>query len=352
MVHITHNLSHAILQSVKDTALRFENSEGGMKEWQDLLEEIYSSLSANVPNLDGEVLPDLKEFCLQDCGDQTSAESEIINALGEPISGWTIGTAESRAIRQDRWDTRRFNDNMRMGSLVANWASENDQAREAPEQIMTSGPGAWFLERLRSLCIETEEERQGQRPITLSSDWCREPTHFRGQGAFLTAPPGVVGPTISWHTMIEYLKFIRAYSQIPNWDTGSYVERLVKRHDWLANIGGQGIDWSGIPLHDMFNAQWAEAEAHFGVLVQEAESDSPGSSNNVEPDRPVLQTGNPLEVEPEPEPDEEEAVLVKKGILREILDLLEKQVSESELSEGKYKDYASLLMEVFQGLGD
>jgi hypothetical protein len=353
MVHISHNLSHAILQSLKDTAHRFENSEGGKKDWASLLEEIYSSLSPNIPNLDGEVITDLKEFCLQDCGDYNIPDPTnlpypaILNRHGQPIWRWSIETAESRRIRFDRLP---------------------DTTMEP--QIITSRQTAWFLERLRSLCIETAEERLGQRGTALDLCWPRNPEHFQSQWAFLTPPddahpvhwrhqvnvsstttsePMPSGPTISWRTMIEYLQFIREHS---NWTTPiglSYIERIDKSHDWLmegnlTGVPGSATTWRGgmlarFPdrlLHEMFNVEQGE-ELGEAFYIEQEEQD------RVE--RVAFIQGL----------DESDArareVEKKKGQVREILDLLEKQAEKSELSEGKYNEYAGLLMEVFQGMG-
>ena len=320
MVHIGDNLSHAILQSVKDTAHRFENSEGGGKEWLSLLEEIYSSLGTNVPNLDGEVITDLKEFYLHDGGDyervaqlafRGSGPLAIINGQGEPIRGWSVGTSE---------------------------------------QIMTSRHTAWFLERLRSLCIETEEERSGIRGVTLSSDWCRNPPHFQVLDAFLTAPDGVEtehwlrcrntyvaspdgtewweqsGPTVSWRTLIEYLQFIREHS---NWTTLiglSYIERINRSHELLMEGSA----------HDRFNEELDEQDEDRATLFV---IDRNGVQVTTE------------EQEQEQEQDTATQIVAKKKQVRELLDFLEEKASKSELQEEKYREYAGLLMEVFQGLG-
>jgi len=140
---------------------------------------------------------------------------------------------------------------------------------------------------------------------------------------------------LKWSVIAEYLRFILEKSNLNRHDCPTTLHDIDVQIEFFRDhfVPRRSIDRVQLyydTVH-MFLEQTEPVEA----AADSPESDPPRSSNTVEP-----------EPEPEPEPGDQD----KKEQVREILDLLEKQVSESSLSEGKYKDYAGLLMEVFQGL--
>lgn len=307
--------SHAIIQSVRDTAIRFSASQGGQKEWRAILTEIIHHLP----------------------GEQINGSHFDLN---QPIRGHITGPGQrgiDRFVLSDGGDVSAEGRNglkQRDGTdEVYEWfLDQSVQFRH----VIHSRQCAWFLERLRTLCC-------------LGATESGIPSLPYLQVALYMTSEAFDQSEMTWYTLVTFLKFVLEKS---DWTTpllppgrgavggpeecqeiqairlSSYRRRIAwSRREILEGSGVVTVSPDGqsaarvlnpghspgrneVAIHELFNQEQTETLDFEGVWA---------ASDETEP-------------------------VKKKRQVREILSILEEKANGGGIREGDYKEYADLLM--------
>jgi len=325
-------VSHAILQSVRDTAIRFADSEGGGKGWLDILSEIICHLPVSSKTLMSQ-FEDGERF-MSDEGDVTfqgpnlwedSSDEEPVT----PIRGtWGIQLAiGQRGLRGKDG----------MGELedVYQWFISPDSE---PRHAFCSRECAWFIERLRILGFPQHGGRDGRDDL-----WLYEPDFHVGGNPLSGTREAFERSEITWYTLVKFLQFIHDKS---NWTTPPFLDRgpRGRRKNQIKWCYHKILEESG--TIDLISSSlepdsWDPIAAIHVIFNQEQ-----GDIIEVEtPDQLLVNLHLPvISVERAEDPE-----VKKKRQLVEILSILEDNAKGDKISEGDYKDYADLLMS-FHGM--
>ena len=285
-------ISHAIIQSVRDTAIRFAESEGGQKEWRAILTEIIQGLpTSNTPLMsqfiDGQrVLRDGGDATMQS-GDQTRLGIREIDDEGNitEIYQWHL-TVEGH--------------------------------------VLLSRECAWFIESLRVIGFShSRGTLRGTREA------------FEQNG-------------ITWGTLVRFLRFVHEKS---DWTTPLMPRQVthngvpLERHLIRTQCYKDRIRWCHRQIL-MESGTIDRDELYTGTLIQD--SWDPHAAIHELFNQEQNET---LEFEGQhPIPRQSVGFVVEdsrtqnKRQLTEILSIIEEKAGQGEIREGDYKDYADLLM--------
>jgi len=341
--------SHAILQSVRDTAIRFAGSEEGGKEWRAILTEISSHLPRWSITLKSQLDPhegftiggDLR--FAGDRGDTTGAPRGLQRGVGARRPGL-------REIGEDG--------NFRN---VYEWFIERD-----PETRygFRSRQCAWFIERLRILGFTSIRSEFLQAANDLHDDSVVEGDFLVGGNALRGTREAFEQSEMTWATLVEFLQFVIEKSDwttplMPPYDSDECPfddpESISNIRDAQQRSYGNRINWcyrqileeSGVidttgfhapslvpnswdpiaAIHELFNQEQGET-LDFEAFLQHAQN--------------LINTNPPTEAVVETPVEDIQAK--KKRQLAEILSILEEKAEKSEIGEGNYKEYSELLM--------
>ena len=353
-------ISRAIIQSIRDTAIRFSESEGGGKNWRGTLTEIIHHLpgggvSALRRRQDGEWGIERPHFDLR---------QSILQHMRQPPGPVGHQYDQSPLVCDDGGDVfdlgsgknglKRSSDNVGVYVWSVGWARSGYNDDESIHFIH-SRQCAWFLERLRTLCClpigYTGPEESG---IPENSDF---PTALHGTSeAFAQSD-------MTWYTLLKFLMFVLKKSdwttplmsgaRIGNFSEGPSPYRYWVRfsahrrtinwchHTILEGSGVASPDWDGdnLSLSSFSESDITDMAIHRRFNEEQTETlDFERSSM----DR-IIDEPDP-DPDPDPEPVIETALEKKKRQLTEILSILEESAEGDEIMEGDYKDYADLLM--------
>jgi len=376
-------IGHAIIQSVRDTAIRFSESEGRWG-WRGTLTEIIHHLpgggvSALRRRQDGEWgshLPhfDLNQSILQHMRQPTRqyGQSPMVCNDGGDVSD--LGSGKNGL---KRWKE----DSLAVGAdplpAVYVWSvgwTRSGYDDEESIHIIRSRQCAWFLERLRTLCcLPIGYSGPGESGIPENPDF---PVALHGtREAFAQSD-------MTWHTLLKFLMFVLEKS---DWTTplmsdarigvsGDFRETFPtgwvhfsahrRTINWCHHtiLEGSGVPppprsgWDGdnLSLGSLSESDITDMSIHRRFNEEQTETLDFERLDRAERLRVILRMDQTIaEPEPEPEPDPEpepefevtiETTLEKKRQLTEILSILEGRVEGGEIREGDYKDYADLLM--------
>jgi hypothetical protein len=311
--------SRVILRCVQDTALRFENSSGGGKDWRAILQDIIS-------HLPGSSWPSRHRgygFDIQSrLTDHLTGRNRFTLCDGGDIS---FGVCNRRGLIDPSHEDGCYH-----------WYLDNIPYRHN----IHSRECAWFLERLRTLGFSDRDDSG------IPTTWSRI-TLTGAKEAFIQGE-------MTWFTLVHYLKFILEES---NWTTplrpphlpaltfegklkecyenileGSGI--VVEHGDGIALVEGRGGrgGLGSVPIHTRYNQEQSE------ILTLELDPGTPPIPTAPVPSAPSAPSARP------------DNVSEKRAKLTEILSILEEKAEASEIGEGSYKDYADLLMEFSGGL--
>jgi len=343
-------IGHAIIQSVRDTAIRFSESEGGWG-WRGTLTEIIHHLpgggvSALRRRQDGEWGIERPHFDLRQSILQHMRRPHVLLCARSCDDGgdvFDLGSGKN--------GLKRSSDNVGVYVWSVGWARSGYDDDESIHFIH-SRQCAWFLERLRTLCClpigYTGPEESG---IPENQDF---PAALHGTSEAFSQSD------MTWQTLLKFLMFVLEKSdwttplmsdaRIGNMDDGSrstdYVRFSAHRrtinwchHTILEGSGVASPAWPGdnLSLSSISESDITDMAIHRRFNEEQTETlDFERSSMDetiVDPDP-----------EPEPEPTIETTMEKKKRQLTEILSILEGSAALDEIMEGDYKDYADLLM--------
>ena len=315
--------SHAILQSVRDTAIRFADSDGGGKEWRAVLAEIIN----NLPQW------------------STILKSQLGESRGRRFAGdggdVNYGTLQDVQGLRERDEHGNWHD-------VYEWFVERDPGSAAVRRVIRSRQCAWFIERLRILGF-TSTRLGFLRDDSIESDFLVGGNALRGtREAFEQSE-------MTWSTLARFLQFVHEKSDwttplMPPYDSDecpfddpesisnireAQLSSYKNRINWCYRqiLGGSGvIDTTGgeraypvgVEIHELFNQEQGET-LDFDL----------GDQPNADP---------PTEENKQPIVTVEDPIAKKKRQLAEILSILEEKAEKEDIREGDYKDYADLLM--------
>ena len=303
--------SHAILQSVRDTAIRFAGSEEGGKEWRAILTEISSHLPRWSTTLKNQLDESRGRRFAGDRGDTTGAPQGLMRGAGARRPGL-----------RERGEDGNFRN-------VYEWFIERD-----PETRygFRSRQCAWFIERLRIL---------GFTSIRVERD---------GSNALRGTREAFEQSEMTWATLVDFLQFVHGKSDwttplMPLNDSDGSISNIREaqlssyknRINWCYRqiLEGSGvIDNTGFHPPSLAPNSWDPTTA-IHVLFNQEQTDTldfEGQINTNSPTDSVVET--PVE----------NLQTKKKTQLVEILGILEEKASRSEIGEGDYKGYADLLM--------
>ena len=307
--------SHSILQSVRDTAIRFARSEGGGKEWRAILTEISSHLPRWPTTLRSQLDESRERRFAGDRGDV------------DPLSTST------------RWPGLREREERGNIHEVYEWFIERDPGSAAMRCCIRSRQCAWFIERLRILGFTSNR-------LGFLSDESIESDFLVGGNALRGTREAFEQSEMTWATLVEFLQFVHEKSDwttplMPPHDSDecpfddpesiynirdAQLRCYKERINWCyqQTLEGSGvIDTTGfhppslapnswdpnVAIHELFNQEQSETLA-FAVVETPAE----------------------------------DIQRKKKRQLAEILSILEEKAEKSEIGEGNYKEYSELLM--------
>jgi len=340
-------IGHAIIQSVRDTAIRFSESEGGGKHWRGTLTEIIHHLPGGGVSalrrredlewgIEGPHF-DLNQSILQDMGSAVARHRRrwFCDDGGDVSTPWKKGL-------------KRSSDNVGVYVWSVGWARSGYNDDESIHFIH-SRQCAWFLERLRTLSCHpigyTGREESG---IPENPDF---PAALHGTSeAFARSD-------MTWRTLLKFLMFvleksdwttplmsdarIRLSGPYQQWVRFSAHRRTINwcHHTILEGSGVASPAWPGdnLSLSSISESDITDLAIHRRFNEEQTETlDFERSSM----DETIVEP----EPEPEPEPTIETTMEKKKRQLTEILSILEGSAALDEIMEGDYKDYADLLM--------
>jgi len=343
-------IGHAIIQSVRDTAIRFSESEGGWG-WRGTLTEIIHHLpgggvSALRRRQDGESGIERPHFDLQQSILQHMRRPHVLLCARSCDDGgdvFDLGSGKN--------GLKRSSDNVGVYVWSVGWARSGYDDDESIHFIH-SRQCAWFLERLRTLCClpigYTGPEESG---IPENPDF---PAALHGTSEAFSQSD------MTWQTLLKFLMFVLEKSdwttplmsdaRIGNMDDGSrstdYVRFSAHRRtiNWCHHtiLEGSGVvapAWPGdnLSLSSISESDITDLAIHRRFNGEQTETLDFERSSMDE-----------IIVEPEPEPTIETTMEKKKRQLTEILSILEGSAEGDKIMEGDYKDYADLLMSCHQ----
>ena len=341
--------SHAIIQSVRDTAIRFSESEGRWG-WRGTLTEIIHHLpgggvSALRRRQAGERMInrppfDLNQSILQHMRQQTNqyGQSPMICNDGGDVSD--LGSGKN-GLKRCAGDVGRYGADDRPAVYVwsVGWTRSGYDDEESIH-IIHSRQCAWFLERLRTLCC---------LPIDYSA-----PVNQSGIPENPDFPAALHGTSeafaqsdMTWRTLLKFLMFVLEKS---DWTTPLMSDARIGWVHFSAHR--RTINWchytilegSGVPR----GSGWDGDNLSLGSLSESDITDMAIHRRFNEEQTETLDFETIAEPEPDPEPDPEVTIETtlekKKRQLTEILSILEGSAALDEIMEGDYKDYADLLM--------
>jgi len=305
--------SHAILQSVRDTAIRFAGSKEGGKEWRAILTEI----SSHLPQW------------------STTLKSQLGESRGRRFAG-DRGDADRLFLsprpglkeRDERGNIRE----------VYEWFVERDAGSAAVRRVIRSRQCAWFIERLRILGFTSTRPGFLPRPTPDGRDFLVGGNELHGtREAFEQSE-------MTWLTLVEFLQFVQEKSDwttplMPSHDSdecpfddpeaifrAAQLSSYKNRINWCYRqiLGESGvIDTMGFHAPSLVPNSWDPNAAIHELFNEE---------RNETLDFAVAET--PVE----------DVQTKKKRQLAEILSILEEKAEKSEIGEGNYKEYSELLM--------
>ena len=284
-------ISHAIIQSVRDTAIRFSESEGGQKEWRAILTEIIQGLpTSNTPLMSQFI--DGQRF-LRDGGDATMQSGD-----------------------QTRLGIREIDDEGNITEIYQ-WCLTVEG------HVLLSRECAWFIEVLRVIGFsQSRGTLRGTREA------------FEQSG-------------ITWRTLVRFLRFVHEKS---DWTTplmpqrvahnDVFLDRLIRvqcykdRIRWCHRqilLDSGTIDGDNLYTGTLIPNSWDPHAAIHELFNQEQ-----NETLEFEGQEPPLRQSVELVVE--------DSRTKNKRQLTEILSIIEGKAGLGEIREGDYKDYADLLM--------
>jgi hypothetical protein len=339
-------IGHAIIQSVRDTAIRFSESEGRWG-WRGTLTEIIHHLpgggvSALRRRQAGERMInrppfDLNQSILPHMRQQTNqyGQSPMVCNDGGDVSD--LGSGKN-GLKRCAGDVGRYGADDRPAVYV--WSVGRTRSGYDDEEsihIIRSRQCAWFLERLRTLCcLPIGYSGPGESGIPENPDF---PAALHGTSeAFAQSD-------MTWRTLLKFLMFVLEKS---DWTTPLMSDARIGRAHFSAHR--RTINWchhtildgSGVPR----GSGWDGDNLSLGSLSESDITDMAIHRRFNE----TLDFETIAEPEPEPDPEPEPEVTIettlgkKKRQLTEILSILEGSAALDEIMEGDYKDYADLLM--------
>ena len=326
-------ISHAILQSVRDTAIRFARSEGGGKEWRAILTEI----SSHLPQW------------------STTLKSQF-----DPHEGFTIeGDRRFAGDRGDvdppststRWPGLREREERGNIHEVYEWFIERDPGSAAMRCCIRSRQCAWFIERLRILGFTSNR-------LGFLSDESIESDFLVGGNALRGTREAFEQSEMTWATLVEFLQFVH--------DKSDWTTPLMSPHDSdecpfddpesIYNIRDaqlrcykgrinwcyrQILEGSGVIDTTGFHAPSLVPHSPTSAAIHELFNQEQGEPFDFEA---LLQLNTDQPTEAAIETPVEDIQSKKKRQLAEILSILEEKAEKSEIGEGNYKEYSELLM--------
>jgi len=370
--------AHAIIQSVRDTAIRFSESEGRWG-WRGTLTEIIhhlpgggvSALRRRQAGEWGIERPhfDLNQSILQHMRQPTNqyGQSPMVCNDGGDVSD--LGSGKNGL---KRWNE----DSLAVGAdehpSVYVWSvgwTRSGYDDEESIHIIRSRQCAWFLERLRTLCcLPIGYSGPGESGIPENPDF---PEALHGTSESFSQSD------MTWHTLLKFLMFVLEKSdwttplmsdaRIGNIGDGPFPTAWVHfsahrrtinwcHHTILEGSGvprGSGWDGDNLSLGSLSESDITDMAIHRRFNEEQTETLDFERLDRAERLRVILrmdQTIDEPEPEPEPDPEPEPEVTIettlekKKRQLTEILSILEGSAALDEIMEGDYKDYADLLM--------
>lgn len=329
--------SHAILQSVRDTAIRFAGSEEGGKEWRAILTEISSHLPRWSITLKSQLDPQ-EGFTIG--GDRRFA-GDRGDTAGAP-QGLMRGAGARRPGLRERGEDGNFRN-------VYEWFIERD-----PETRygFRSRQCAWFIERLRILGFTSIRSEFLQTANDLHDDSVVEGDFLVGGNALRGTREAFEQSELTWATLVEFLQFVHEKSDwtaplMPPNDSGGRISNIREaqlssykgRINWCYRQileGGGTIDTTGFHAPSLVPNSWDPNAAIHELFNQEQ-----GETLDFEAS---LQLDMDPPTEAFVETPVEDIQAKKKRQLAEILSILEEKAEKSEIGEGNYKEYSELLM--------
>jgi hypothetical protein len=325
--------SHAIIQSVRDTAIRFAGSEDGGKEWRAILTEIIRHL----PHIDQST--------------ETLKSQLVAPRFVRLPSGRVYHDSRARRFAGDKGDAPALHDRypgLREGNELGNghdvyeWFIGHDiETRHS----FRSRQCAWFIERLRILgytAIRVEEE-DDSRTV--------EPVFLVGGNALRGTREAFEQSEMTWSTLVEFLMFVHEKSDwtTPLMPLNDSEESIFNIREAQLRSYENRINWcyrqileeSGVIDHTGFHApslvpnSWDPIAAIHELFNQER-------SETLEFEQDMVD--EVAGAEETVEMPAEDIRTKKKRQLAEILSILEEKAEESAIGEGDYMEYSELLM--------